>query len=116
MSGYQRFGVNAGNGVASFLKGVLTVMKFLKILQLIVTLLPTLAAAVEAVEKILPASDQGTQKLAMVRDILESTYKAAGDVSIAFDQVWPAISGTVDALVFAFNKSGIFQSKQSESE
>jgi hypothetical protein len=92
-------------------------MQFLKILQLIISLLPALAEAVDKVEKVLPASDQGTQKLAIVRGMIESTYKAAGDASIAFDLVWPAIKGTVEALVLAFNKTGIFeQSKPSGSE
>lgn len=84
-------------------------MRFLQILKILIGLLPIVVEAVKTVEQALPVSGQGQQKLAMVRQMIESAYQAAGDVEVAFEQIWPAVSAAISAAVAMFNAAGVFK-------
>lgn len=77
-------------------------MQFLKILQMVVMLLPTLRDIVKQVDTVFPESDHGAQKLEMVRQLTENAYNAAGETGIAFDKIWPALSGAISGIVLLF--------------
>ena len=78
------------------------------IIKLVLSLLPTLIEAVKAVEAALPQSGQGAQKLALIRQTLESAFGVAGDAVATFDSVWPALEKVVGAVVGLFNRTGEF--------
>lgn len=84
-------------------------MNYLALVKLIVSLLPVLIEAVKAVEAAIPQSGQGQAKLAAVQSILGAAWKASSDATVAFEQVWPALSAAVSAVVAAFNAAGIFK-------
>ena len=69
---------------------------------IILQLIPALITAMKAIEEAIPGSGQGEKKLALVRAILEVV-----DGNIA--KLWPQISGVINALVAAFNATGIFK-------
>lgn len=79
-------------------------MQFLKILQIVITLLPTLRDIVKQVDAVFPERNQGAQKLEMVRQLTENAYNAAGEVGIAFDKIWPALSGAISGIVLLFKE------------
>ena len=81
---------------------------FVAIVKLVVSLLPTLIEAVKAIEAALPAQGQGAQKLALVRETLAAAFSIGGDAVASFEQVWPALEKTVNAIVGMFNRTGSF--------
>ena len=84
-------------------------MQFLQILKLILSLLPAIIDAVKSIEQTLPAGGQGAQKLDLVRQILASAYSTSTDAVGTFEQVWPSIQGTVNAVVSFLNVTGVFK-------
>lgn len=80
----------------------------LAIIKLVLALLPSIIEAVRAIETALPASGQGAQKLALVRETLAAGFSVAGDAVTSFESVWPAIEKTVSAVVGLFNRTGQF--------
>ena len=84
-------------------------MKYLQLIQLIISLLPTLISTIKAVEDAIPGSGHGEQKLAMVRAMLESAYEVSTDVMGSFIDVWPALEKTISSIVAAFNAVGLFK-------
>lgn len=82
---------------------------FLAIIQIVVQLLPLITQVVQSIEQAMPQGGQGAQKLEMVRATLQAAYTAAGDVTIAFEKVWPAIATTVSGLVAMYNAAGTFK-------
>lgn len=84
-------------------------MKWLELAKLILSLLPTLIAAIQAVEEAIPGERRGEVKLAAIRAILEASYAAASDGVGKFEQIWPLIQSTIAVLVNTFNASGIFK-------
>lgn len=79
-------------------------MNFLAILKTLVTLLPTIIQAIQALETALPESGQGAKKLEALKTVVQSAYSVANDTSLAFESLWPAISTTVSALVAMFKR------------
>jgi hypothetical protein len=81
-------------------------MNFLAILKLIVQMLPIIHAAVDQIDDVFPASGQGTDKLALLKTMIEKSI-AISDVGSAFaanpawsfEMIWPLISGTVANVV-----------------
>ena len=70
---------------------------FLQIVQLI----PALIALIKEIEKVIPASGQGSAKLMAIRQIVEAAYGG-------LTEIWPVIEKVVAALVGLFNSTGIF--------
>lgn len=83
-------------------------MQYISILKTLIALLPLLIDVVRAVEAAIPASGQGSVKLALVKDILSAGYKAASDITVQFEALWPMLSAVIDAVVAGFNKAGSF--------
>lgn len=83
-------------------------MNFLQIVKLIVSLLPSIIAAIKSIEEAIPGDGKGEQKLVAVRGILESAYKLVPAANSPFDAIWPALQGTIGALVNVFNKTDSF--------
>lgn len=84
-------------------------MSFLQIVKLILSLFPLIIQAVQAVEAAVPAGGNGAAKLDSIRQVLQGAYSIANDAAGKFEDVWPAISGTVGAVVSLFNKTGAFK-------
>lgn len=84
-------------------------MQFLTTVKTILALLPLLIQAIQTIESLVPSSSTGAVKLEAVKGIVQSSYNAATDVTSKFEEIWPAISGTVSSLVALFNATGIFK-------
>lgn len=84
-------------------------MKYIQILKLIVSLIPTLVSLIKSLEEAIPEPGKGTQKLETLRGILESGYAVANDIGVTMEELWPALSSTINALVAAFNSTGVFK-------
>ncbi len=76
---------------------------FLMVLQLI----PALIEVIKAIEAAIPGRNQGEQKLAAIREIVETTF-AEGI------KLWPMLADVIATLVALFNKTGVeeFQKKE----
>lgn len=88
-------------------------MQYLQIVRTVLALLPLIIQAVQAIEAALPDGGQGEAKLAALRRILEGAYGVAADSATAFEQLWPALSATIGAVVGLFNTSGLFKTTPS---
>lgn len=84
-------------------------MQFMSIVKTILSLLPAIIQAVQAIEQALPAGGNGAAKLDLIKNALQSAYSVSNDVVGSFEQIWPAISGTVAAVVALFNSTGLFK-------
>lgn len=62
----------------------------------VVKLIPTIIAAIKAIEEAIPGTGAGEQKLAAVRGILES-------LDDAIPSIWPKVEGIIKTLVALFN-------------
>jgi len=82
--------------------------KLIAIIKIIAQLLPTIIEAIKAIEAAVPASGQGAQKLALVRELIEAAFEAVQDAGVTFSEVWPAIARLIAKLVGLFNSTGIF--------
>ena len=82
--------------------------KLIAIIKIIAQLLPTIIEAIKAIEAAVPASGQGAQKLALVRELIEAAFEAVQDAGVTFGEVWPAIQRMITKLVVLFNSTGIF--------
>lgn len=84
-------------------------MQFLTIVKTILSLLPLIIQAVQAIETAFPDGGQGKAKLDAIKNVLQSAYSVAGDVVGSFEAIWPAISGAVSAVVTLSNQTGLFR-------
>lgn len=84
-------------------------MKFLEAAKLVLSLTPTLIAAVRAIEDALPEGGNGALKLEAVRGFLQASYENATDQVAKFDTVWPVLKGAIDVIVGLFNRAGLFR-------
>lgn len=84
-------------------------MQYVQILKLVLSLFPLLVETVKAIEAAIPQGGQGQAKLEAVRVVLESAYKAATDMSVTFETLWPMLSQTVAAIVTMLNATGQFK-------
>jgi hypothetical protein len=80
-------------------------MSWIAIVKIVLELLPAIIAAIKAIEELLPESNKGAEKLALVREIITST----GDEA---NKNWPLIESTINRLVTFFNKLGIFKTSK----
>ena len=78
-------------------------MQFLSTVKIVLSLLPLIIEAVKAIEAAFPEGGVGAKKLDMVKETLQSAYSVATDATTTFEQIWPAISGTVNAVVGLMN-------------
>jgi hypothetical protein len=69
---------------------------------MVVQLIPAIIEVVQAVEKMLPETGLGAEKLAMVRSMLTAAYNGLEDA-------WPSIEKVVGVIVEFANKLGVFK-------
>ena len=79
-------------------------MPFVTIVKTLISLMPALIQGVQLLDAALPEYGQGSKKLEALKGLLQSAYSTATDTSTAFETLWPAISGTVSALVALVKK------------
>ena len=84
-------------------------MAFFEILRLVISLVPLLIQAIKAVEAAIPDSGKGGEKLELIRGMVESSYESSNKLVGSFEALWPAVSGTIKAIVSAFNNTGTFK-------
>ena len=89
-------------------------MKYFAILRAMIDLLPFVIELIKVAEEAIPDKDDGgkstgEQKLAFVRAQLEAGYKQATDTTLKFEELWPAVSAQIAALVAAYNAVGVFR-------
>ena len=82
--------------------------RFVTLLKAILLLLPTLIEAIRAIEAAVPVGGKGADKLQLLRELIAGVYDTAGDVGVAFADLWPTIERTVASVVALFNRSGVF--------
>lgn len=83
--------------------------KVIAVFKLLVFITPYLIDAMKTVEAALPGSGNGQSKLALVRSMVEGVFETVNDLTIKFDDAWPAINKVITATVAAFNASGVFK-------
>jgi hypothetical protein len=76
-------------------------MNWLTTVTTVLQLLPSIIAAIKAIEEAIPGKGLGEQKLAAIREILEA---ASSQVTA----LWPIIEKAIGILVGLFNKTGTF--------
>lgn len=76
-------------------------MTWLTTATALLQLIPSIIAAIKALEEAIPGKGQGEAKLAAIREILESVN---GQVA----SMWPLIEKAIGVLVTVFNKAGVF--------
>ena len=74
----------------------------MKYFLLVMQLVPSIIAAIRSLEEFLPVEGAGKDKLAVVRQIIESTYDGA-------KEAWPTIEKVIATLVDLANRYGIFK-------
>jgi len=73
----------------------------MQVLLLIAQLIPALIAMIKAIEEALPIAGMGSEKLAAVRQIIETAFEGA-------KETWPVIEKVIGILVTLFNSTGVF--------
>jgi hypothetical protein len=84
-------------------------MAYFELLRLILGLLPLIIDTIKAVEAAIPESGKGSEKLQLIRAVLENAWATANNVTATFEAIWPMLNGTITAIVTTFNKTGIFK-------
>ena len=84
-------------------------MKYLQLVKIILSLLPAVIAAIKAVEEAIPGEGKGEQKLAVIRGVLEAAYVTADDLTLKFEELWPALEKTIGNLVSTLNALGAWK-------
>jgi hypothetical protein len=83
-------------------------MKFLTLARTILALLPSIIAAIQAVEAAIPGEGKGEAKLALIREILQKIYEQCTDLTADFEKIWPALAAAIGAIVASFNALGVW--------
>jgi hypothetical protein len=83
-------------------------MQFLTILKIFLSLIPLISEAVKTVEAALPFNGVGQQKLEMVRQTLDASYKAASDMTVPFEALWNLAQPLITSMVAVYNATGAF--------
>lgn len=84
-------------------------MKLWTYLKLLALVVGQLFDVIKAIEAALPAGGQGTEKLRLVREFLESIWDTAKDLGVGFEEAWPRIEKWVGSIVGLFNRAGEFK-------
>lgn len=74
-------------------------MQYLIIIRTVVSLLPAIIEIVKQLDEAIPDSGQGSNKLELLRVILEAGAETASNAKEAFELAWPAIQKVVAAVV-----------------
>lgn len=75
-------------------------MQFLTIIKTIISILPLVIQAIDAIEAAFPVSGKGAAKLDVVKAVLQGSVEVADDVDNGqFDKIWVVISKVISAVV-----------------
>ena len=74
----------------------------MKYALMLLQLIPALIQAVKSIEEFYPGAGQGKEKIAIIRELMESSYSEIKDA-------WPAIEKAVAMIVSLANTVGIFK-------
>lgn len=77
-------------------------MGWLTILTSVISLIPAIIKAVEAIESVIPEPKKGADKL----QIIKTTFDAVGGESAV---LWPYIKEVISGIVKIFNATGLFK-------
>lgn len=72
---------------------------------IVLNLVPSIIAAIRAIEEAIPGEGQGEKKLAAVREIIETVHGQALSL-------WPVLEKVIGVLVKTFNATGAFRKGQ----
>lgn len=73
----------------------------MKYFLLVLQIVPALIEMIKAIEAAIPGTGKGEQKLAAVREIIETAYEQSGEI-------WPVVQKVIGILVSLFNSTGAF--------
>lgn len=79
---------------------------FIEILKLVLAVVPVIISLIKTLESEWPQAGLGKEKLAVVRQIFESAYKAVEESMPSIEKVWVVVQGVIDSMVSLFNKAG----------
>lgn len=80
-------------------------MQFLTVIKTIISILPLVIQAIDAIEAAFPVSGKGAAKLDVVKAVLAGSIEVADDVDNGqFDKIWTVVNKVVSAVV-AMRKS-----------
>ncbi len=74
-------------------------MQFIKIMQTLMLMLPTLINVVRQVQELFPQKELGPQKLELVKQMTEAAHQADPDTNVDFDQLWPAVRRVIEGIL-----------------
>jgi hypothetical protein len=82
----------------------------MNILLVVLKLMPSILAAVKAIEAAIPVSGAGKTKLELVLGVIEEVFSQTTSLSkeIPWETLKPIISGNVSLMVDALNNTGVF--------
>lgn len=81
-------------------------MNFLTVAKTILSLFPLIIQTISELEKAFPVSGAGAQKLDVLKTVMQSSYDISEDGKDgSFDNLWPAITKIVSAVVSLKNKT-----------
>lgn len=83
--------------------------QFAQILKIILGIFPSIIQAIKALEELFPQAGQGAVKLEVLKTVVQEASELADDLSVSFDQLWPAINNLVNGIVGIFNRTGLFK-------
>ena len=92
-------------------------MSFSAILKTVIFLLPTIVDAIKTVETLFENKGKGSEKKEAIREIMEACFDCDNksphvhvkNKDINFEDVWPAISKTIDTTVKVLNTTGVLK-------
>lgn len=75
-------------------------MQFITIIKTIISILPLIIQAIDALEAAFPVSGKGAAKLDVVKAVLQGSVEVADDVENGqFDKLWTVVNKVVSAVV-----------------
>jgi hypothetical protein len=84
-------------------------VNFIALAKTVLSLLPVIIQAVQAVEAALPAQGQGAAKLELVKSTLQAAFATATDAVGTFEGLWSTLQPVVSSVVAFMNSTGIFK-------
>ena len=75
-------------------------MNFISTIKTIISIIPQIVAAIDALEAAVPQSGKGAAKLDVVKTVLQGAVEAADDIdNTSFEKLWPIVSKIVAAVI-----------------
>ncbi len=78
----------------------------MKTLLIILQLVPVLISAIRSVEELIPEGGKGKEKLALIQNIMTTSYEG-------ISEVWPIVAKVISSIVETANIVGSFKTTKS---